>query len=233
MQRDRVHIALCQNDPALFALFRYVERKEIFSLVKDGRLWRVEVFGRGIVHHTPAEADHGPAHVDDGKHQPVAEPVVHAAVFALDGKARVQQFLFCIALFQHCVRERGPFVRAEAQPEACDGGLAEAALCDICTRLLARRLHELRVEEPRRVLTKRIQSLLFAVLRAVGLVLGHLHPRALGKKAHRVGIAETFDLHDEVDHTAALVAAEAVIDALVWRDRKRSRLFPMERAQAK
>ena len=232
VQRNRVHIPLGQNDPALFALFRHVERKEVFPFVEDGRLGRVEVFGRRVVHHAPAEADHGPAHVDDGKHQPVAEPVVHAAVFTPDGKARVQQFLPRIALFRHRVQKRGPLVRAEAQAKARDGGFAQPALYDICARSFSRRLHQLRMEEPRRVLAQRIQPLLFAVLRAVGLVLGHLHPRALGKKAHRVGVAEALDLHDKVDHAAALVAAEAVVDALVGRDGKRCRLLPVERAQA-
>lgn len=54
-------------------------------------------------------------------------------------------------------------------------------------------------------------------------VVRDFQPRALGKKADSVGIVEIFDLHREIDDAAALVAAEAVVDALVRRNREGGR----------
>jgi hypothetical protein len=93
-----------------------------------------------------------------------------------------------------------------------------APLLDVGPDLFGRGPGELVVKKARGLATEIHKTLLLAVRGAVALVLGNLQPRALGEKPHRVGIAEIFDLHDEVDHTAALVAAEAVVDLLVRRD---------------
>ena len=87
------------------------------------------------------------------------------------------------------------------------------------------------MEEARGRLAKRPEAFFFLVLRALGVVLRHLQPGALRQKAHRIRITEVFDLHDEVDHAAALMAAEAIEDPLVRGDGEGRRLFAVEGAQ--
>ena len=232
VQGDGVHIALGEDDAALLALAGDVEREEIFAFVEDERLRRVEVFGRRIVHHAAAEADDVPPDVDDGEHEAVAEAVVHAAVFAPDGEPGVDELVEPVALFLHGVRERRPRVRAEAKAEALDRVHAERPLLYVRLRGLAHGGKQLLAEKPRRVLAQGPKALLLLILRVVGLVLRYLHPRALGEEADGVGEVQPLDLHDEVDHAAARVAAEAVIDALVRGDGERSGLLRVERAEA-
>jgi hypothetical protein len=89
------------------------------------------------------------------------------------------------------------------------------------------------MEETRRVLAERPQALLPLVGGGVLMIVRYIHSCALGKEANRVRIVEIFDLHDEIHHAAALVAAEAVVNALVGRDREGGCFFRMEWAQAK
>ena len=65
------------------------------------------------------------------------------------------------------------------------------------------------------------------------LLLGNLHAGALGKEADGVRKGKVLDVHDEVDHAAALLAAEAVIDLLVRRDGEGAGFLTVEGAQAK
>ena len=233
VQGDGVHIALGQDDAPLLALAGNIECEQILAFIENNRLGRVQVFRRGIVHHAAPEADDIVPDIDDGEHEPVAEPVVHAAVFAPQGKPRVDQLVELIALFLHRVRKLRPRVRAEAKPEALDRLHAERALLYVRLRLGSGRGEQLLAEEPRRVLAQRPEALLLLVLRAIILVLRDLKARALCKKPHRVGIVQPLDLHNEVDHAAARGAAEAVINPLVRRDGERRGLFRVERAEPK
>ena len=110
VQRDGVHVALGEDDPSLLAFFRNVQGEEIFPFVEDDRLGRIEIFGRRVVHHAPAEADDVAAHIDDREHQPVAEAVVNAALLRLDREARLEQLFLGVALFDHRVQQRRPLV---------------------------------------------------------------------------------------------------------------------------
>ena len=76
------------------------------------------------------------------------------------------------------------------------------------------------------------EPFLLAVPGLVLLVLGNFQTHPFGKGTDGVGITESFDLHLEIDDTAALMAAEAVIDTLVGSNGERSRLFSVEGAQA-
>jgi hypothetical protein len=65
----------------------------------------------------------------------------------------------------------------------------------------------------------------------VAVLLRHLHPGALGQKPHRVGEGEILLLHDEVDHAAALFAAEAVEDLLVGGAHEKEGVFSLWKGQ--
>ena len=69
------------------------------------------------------------------------------------------------------------------------------------------------MEEAGSLLVQR-QHALSAHSLSVGLVLRDLKPHPLCQKFNGFGEGETFHLHDEVYYTAALAAAEAVIDLL-------------------
>ena len=74
----------------------------------------------------------------------------------------------------------------------------------------------------------------FAAL-AVGFVvrLRQLDAGPFGQQLDRLGIGAFFDIHDEMDDIAALVAAKAVIDLLGRRNAERRRIFSVKRTQAK
>ena len=82
------------------------------------------------------------------------------------------------------------------------------------------------------VLAQGNQALLLLVLTLIGPVVRHLQIDPLGQEADGVRIAQAFDLHDKIDHTAALVAAEAVVHLLVRRDGKGRCFFPVEGTEA-
>ncbi len=75
--------------------------------MEDGSLWRIQVFGFGIIHHAPAESNDLPANVNDGEHNAVPEAVVHPAAFAAGRKAGVQNLFFGKPFFAHGVQQSG------------------------------------------------------------------------------------------------------------------------------
>ena len=78
---------------------------------------------------------------------------------------------------------------------------------------------------------QRPQPFLLAVAALVLFILRHCHADPLCQCPNRVRIAQSLNFHLEIDHAAALVAAEAIIHALIRRYGEGSGLFPMERAQ--
>ena len=122
--------------------------------------------------------------------------------------------------------------RRIAQAEPGDGLTGDAAPDEIVPGLLAAGGKELLAVEPGGLFAQSPQPLLLAVDGAVLPVLRNLHTGSLGQEAHGVGIVQPLDLHDEVDGAAALMAAEAVVDALVRGHGEGGRLFAVERAQA-
>ena len=86
--------------------------------------------------------------------------------------------------------------------------------------------------EPGRFLVQRPQPLLLAVARLVLLVLRHLQPCPFCQRPDGVRVAQALNFHFKIDDAAALVAAEAVIDALIGRNGEGGGFLSMEGAQA-
>ena len=82
MQGDGIHVAFHQNQVALLTLLRQIQSEEVLALVKNQGFRGIEVFGSLVIlfHDATAESDYIAPHIDDGKHQPVPEPVEEAAV---------------------------------------------------------------------------------------------------------------------------------------------------------
>ena len=233
MQRDGIHIALREDDEFPLAFLDDIHGEKVPPLVKNNRFRRVQVLRRRIVHDAAAEADDIAAHVDDGEHQAVAEAVIERPLVAvLAEEARLEQFLLRVALCRHGVEQGRPAIRRIAEAETRDRLAGDAALLQIGPRLLSRRGLELGVIELCRRAAQRPETLFFLILRLISAIVRDLEARALCQKAHGVAVGEVLDLHDEIHHAAALMAAEAVENALLRRDGERRRLFAMEGAEA-
>ena len=119
VQGDGVHIALHQDQIAQLGLLRHIQGKQVLPLVENLRFRGIQVFRRGIVHDPAAEADDVAPDIDDGEHEPVAEPVVKIPVFLGDRhQARTLQLLIRIALGPHGLAEAVPAVGGEADAES-------------------------------------------------------------------------------------------------------------------
>src|SRR3546814_14120609 len=65
-------------------------------------------------------------------------------------------------------------------------------------------------------------------LAVLGAVLGNLQAGLGGQALDRLGKAEAFGIHHEVDGAAVRAAAEAVVEALLVDDREGGRLLVVE-----
>ena len=236
MQGDGVHVALHQNEVRKFGLLRQIQGKEVLPLVKNQGFRGVEVLGSVVVllHDAAAEADDVAPDVNDGEHQPVPEAVKKVAVLLGHGdQARSPEFLVGVALAAQEVHEAGPGVGGVADAEIDDGALGHAAAQGVLERRRTLRGGELAMEEPGGLLVEGPEPFLLLVAGLVLLVLGDFQTGPLGQMPHGVGVAHALDLHDEVHGAAALVTAEAVVDALIRGHGEGGGLFAVEGAQTK
>ena len=234
VEHHHVDVALDEQDALTLALAREIETVEHAALAVNDRLGRVHILRAGVVFvdNATAEAQHVAAHVDDGEDEPVAELVVYAAVFALDGEARRDELRLRVALLKHGGHQAVPFAARRAEAEVGGVALRDPARAHIFHHRLALGGVQLIVIEMRRVAVERQQPRAQAAGAVVPRVLRHLHTDALGEEMDRVGVGEVFDLHDEVDRAAALFAAEAVVHLLIGPDVERGRPLAVERAAA-
>src|SRR5205823_9330647 len=116
---------------------RLVDAVELAPLVKQHGLGRVQVLGLAGIDDAPAEAEHAPARVTDGKHDAVAEPVVVAlaplrrAPLALDDQAGVDEALAIGVRGAEAAQHLVPGVGRVADREALDGLGAKSPLREI------------------------------------------------------------------------------------------------------
>ena len=143
------------------------------------------------------------------------------------------QLLIRIALGSHGLAEAVPAVGGEADAEPGQRSLGHAPALGIAQALRPGGGIELADEKPGGLLGQRPQPLLLPVAALVFLVLRHLHAHSLGQGADGIRVAQALDLHLEIDHAAALMAAEAIVDPLVRRYGKGRGFLPMEGAEAK
>ena len=106
-QGHDVHIALDDDDAARSADRgpRLEKPVELAALLEQRSLGRVEVLGAAFsfplgwlafVQHAAAESDHGPALIENGKHDAVAKSVVASPALAVDHQPRVLQRLVAV-----------------------------------------------------------------------------------------------------------------------------------------
>ena len=215
VQGDGVHIPLRQNQSARLGALGQVQGEQVFAFVVDRCIRRVQILGCGVVQHPSAEADDIPPHVNDGEHDPAPEAVINGAFLTLHRQAGVQHLPFGVALLGHGANQGVPGVQGVAHAEVGDRPAGQAPALEIGGGLLGVRVGQVAVEISGGLLVQLEQA--FPPLPAVGVLVGvgHLHPRPLGQDGHGVHEPHILHLHDEVDGSAALVAAEAIAHLLI------------------
>jgi len=182
-------------------------------------------------HRATAECDHVTAHVLDREGDATAQPVVVAAALALREQARALAERRGDALRLECRGERVPAVGREADAEALRGGDIDAAAGEIRARALARRADQLGA-----VVALRGGGRLAHAAEETGLAgvvaLGDLDAALRGQRAHGLGEAQVFVLHQERERVPTTVAAEAVEDLPLRMDVEGGRLLVVEGAEA-
>ncbi len=80
VQRNHIGVALYDQRLAsgCYLLLRTIQRKQVPRLVKDGRLFGIEIFGLRIPQHATAKANRVALLVVYGKHDAFKESVLHA-----------------------------------------------------------------------------------------------------------------------------------------------------------
>ena len=142
----------------------------------------------------------------------------------------VAEFPVAVTLLTHG-GEKGPApLRRETEAEAFGDGRRDPAPGHIVGAALALGCDKLLIKPSRCVPVGRKQPRAFLRVPVIG-ILRHLHSGTFGQKCHRIRIGEIFDLHDEVDHAAALAAAEAVVELACRIHRERRSPLIMKRTE--
>ena len=116
MEGNGIHVPLREDDTPQPGLLGDIQREQVASLVEDRGVRRVEIFGRRIIQHPAAKADHIPPQIDDGKHHPV-ETIVHPSILPLYHQAALQKLCLFIALLGHGGDQVIPSLRGHTQSE--------------------------------------------------------------------------------------------------------------------
>ena len=131
------------------------------------------------------------------------------------------------------VHQIGPAVGGVANAKGGQNRLGHPAPGGVLQRSRPLRGIELSVVKTGGFLVQRPQPLLLVIAGLIFLIIRHFHAHPLSQGTHRIGIAHALHFHLEIDDTAALMTAEAVIDALIRGHGEGGGLFPMEGTQAK
>ena len=230
IERDHVEIALrhVHGPRPLDALARLGQPVEQLALAIVGGLRRVEILG-AVAHGASAERDHLAARGGDREHDTVAEQRQQAAARAREQAGAHQEVVAVAVGAQEAMQ---PVTGARRVADAVAGKRLRRETP--AGKVLARRRRGAGAQQD--VVEAVGQA---AVQIQVGLPLGpfgaarvlHLHAGALGQQRERLREAELLHLHHEVDHRAALLAAEAVEQVAVRAEREGGGLLGMEGAQ--
>ena len=169
----------------------------------------------------------------DGEHHPLAELVLHAAVFPLYGKAGTDKVLELVAGSKRTVKQGSAAGWSPAQAEAFHSGIFQSPAAEVRLTERASLLGgELPAVEFLGVLHHEKQALVvlaFGNLLSRLLLLYDLDIVFLGQIAQSLGVGAVLLLHHETYGRAGFPAAEAFVYAFGRGDVERRRLLVMER----
>ena len=230
-QRHHIHVALHHHQPfdLLVGLAHLPQAVQFATLVEQGRLGRIEVFGAVVFfQHASTESDHPAAAVMDGEHHAVAELVIDAATVVLRQHAGlVQQFRAAFVGAQR-ILQCGKSIRRVADGELRTNRLVYTTAIQVGARGVAGL--QLPLEELRRGFQCGIHLAAVVVVIAFDRVLRHFHADALGQFVHRIQELQAVVVHQERDGGAVRATTEAVVELLGLRHGEGRRALVMERA---
>ena len=232
LHTDDIHIAFAEDEPAGRALFGDLQREHRLGFVVDQRFGAVDIFGLGVIQHTPAKRDDVAAQVEDGGHDPLPEQTVDAPGSAALEQAAGVQLLLVVALIPQELIEGLPIVGGITEAEPHDGLIVQPAAAPVgagLPGLLDGRI-QAGVEEAGRFAVHRED----AAAHPPGLVvlLRLRHPGAGCQHLDGLAVVDAVDLFGEADGIAARPAAKAVEALGVRVDVERGGLLAVERTQA-
>ena len=200
----------------------------------DHRLGAVDVLGLGVVQHAPAEGNDGPAHINDGHHDAVAEDVIEVALGAALDEAGGFQLLLTEAAALEVVQQAAEVLRRVAKTKPADGSVGQAALfLPVAAGHggLRRFGVEVLVEVARGAAVDLQQALARTGLAVI--LLGQRHTGAARQLLDSLDIAEIVVLAHKVDDIARRTAAEAVKALGIRVNDEGRRFFIVERTQTR
>ena len=232
MQSDNIQVAFAKDDVGALALFGKIQTVQNPTLAVNRSLRRVHVLWFRLVQHTAAKGHHVTPCVNDGKHQSIAEFVVQTAIAVLDDQTGIQKFLLGITLAGHCIEQGIPGIQRGTEAEFHSGGFADLTAIQVVLNGPAFRLLQQLIIKAGSIPVEIQKALSAAAGLAVAVFFRNFQSGPFGKKTYGVRIVEVFHFHDEVDDTAALFAAKAMINLLVLQHMEGRGLFVVERAAA-
>ena len=168
----------------------------------------------------------------DGEHHPLAELVLHAAVFPLYGKAGTDKVLELVAGSKCTVKQGSAAGWRPAQAEAFHSGIFQSPAAEVRLTERASLLGgELPAVEFLGVLHHEKQALVvlaFGNLLSRLLLFYDLDIVFLGQIAQSLGVGAVLLLHHETYGRAGLTAAETLVYAFGWGNVERGSLLIVE-----
>ena len=239
-QGHHVHISLDEDhalQPALFA--KKVCGIDAEAFVEDRCIAGIQVLRLPSVHAAPAESENVAVLIDDRKDHALPEHVPHLARFAFAGlvghaQARQPQVLFRKAFLTERAEKLIPCGCGGAEAELADSRVGYAAVFEVVQHRFSGVGEQLFVKHAGGFAVDLQQALaLIAALLIIRVILQlrERHVHAIREQGNRLLIGEAFDVHDELDHTAARLAAEAVVHLLFGADGEGGGLFAVKRAE--
>ena len=224
VERDDVEVALDHDSAIGLAnrIDRLVEAKEVFALLKDLRLRRVQVLGLSAIQAAAAKANDPALAIRNRHHHPVAKTVIEAipSPAGHDQACRLQQLRAQPLHLLEMAQQTIPTLWGIPQAEPLQGRLIEtAAALEIVEGRGALRSAELRAKPTGRQGEGLVELIATGELLAQTLLLRALEglDRQLvltRQLQDHVREALALQLHQKLDRVAAGSAGEAVVELL-------------------
>ena len=230
-QRGHVHVAFDQYQSFALALFFHdVQSEQLAPFIEHYGIGCVQVFRLCVAHDPAAEAHYAALRVDYGEHHAASELVVDATV-AFAAQSGHVYFIGGKALLHQFIDRRVALKRGCAQAESAYSLVVQPALMQISEGLRAFVAVQQRMIVQCRGAVTVVHPL--ALLRGyTGFIarghFGYFEIHAVGEQPCRVHKFHVFHFHYEIEHVAALMAAEAVKHLRPGIDLERGRFFIME-----
>ena len=221
-------------------LLGFEEAVEFFLLAVDAALGGVDVFLAdalgGGVEHASAEADHFARDAAYGEDHASGVAVVHRAVVASDGEARLHEEIFLIARLEGRLGEGAALLGGEAGAERFHHVVAEAAPAEIGEAhgaSVGRVVHLVLkpVERPFVEGEERVALRLLRPFFGREFLLHDGDAVAFGQPSERFGIGNLLVLHEEAHGAAAFAAGPAAAGVACGRHGERGGAVVVKRAE--